>query len=225
MRGRVSGGRSNAMLTHTGRRRTSSPSHAPTRTPRALAPTAVVPSGPASAAARAKATSAVSSTARVHSLSSLERCVAPCASVPRPRYARPIKSHSCASVESRTARPRSVASESVGGAGGGGACSSVTSARTLQRDVAMLLRRIPIPLGGEGRERVDQPGSGVAWIDDVVHVAPGGRQIRMGELLAVLRLARLGRVVLVEDLHGALRPHDGDLRGGPRNVVVPPDVF
>ena len=72
------------------------------------------PSGPASAAARAKASSAVSSTARVQTLSSLARWVAPCASAPSPRYARPISSHSCASVESRVARPRSVASESSG---------------------------------------------------------------------------------------------------------------
>src|SRR5712692_3839949 len=197
--------------------------HAPTRNTRALSPTALVPSGPASAAARARASSAVSSTARVHSLSSPERCVAPWASAPRPKYARPIRSHSCASVESRAARPRSVASEAV--SGGGGACSSVASASALQMDVAMLLRGIPIALGGQGCERVDQPGPGVARIDDVVHVAARRREIRMGEFLAVLPLSRLGRVVLVKDFHGALRPHDGDLRGGPCDVVVATDVL
>src|SRR3989441_8777000 len=166
----------------------SHPSHeraaqAPTRNTRALSPTALEPNGPASAAARANASSAVSSTARVQALSSLERWVAPCASTPSPRYARPISSHICASVESCVARPRGVASESAGGGGGGGACNSATSASALQRDIAMLLRRIPVSLGGEGRERVDQPGPGVARIDDVVHVAARGSEIRVGELL------------------------------------------
>src|SRR5205823_10064675 len=54
--------------------------HAPTRNTRALSPTALDPNGPASAAARLSASSAVSSTARVQTLSSLERWVAPCAS-------------------------------------------------------------------------------------------------------------------------------------------------
>src|SRR5439155_18118908 len=102
----------------------------------------------------------------------------------------------CASVATCVGGARSGAGESVGGTGGGGggACNSVTSARVLQRDIAMLLGRIPVSLGGEGRERVDQPGPGVARIDDVVHVAARGREIRVGELLAVLRLALLGRV-------------------------------
>src|SRR5207302_10352482 len=124
-----------------------------------------------------------------------------CASAPSPRYARPIGSHRCASVGSRVAGPRSVASGSsgdgagVGGGGvGGGACSSVTSTSVLQRDVAMLLRRIPVSLGGEGRERVDQPGPRVARIDDGVQVAARGGEVGVGELLAVLHLARLGRV-------------------------------
>src|SRR3989441_4187620 len=197
--------------------------HAPTRNTRALSPTALDPNGPASAAARPNASSAVSSTARVHPLSSLERWVAPCASTPSPRYARPISSQSWASDESCAARPRSVASESVGATGG--ACDRVTSSNALQRDIAMLLRRIPVSLGGKGGERVDQPRPGVTRIDDVVHVAARGREVRVGELLAILGLARLGRVVLIEDFHGALRAHDSDLRRRPGDVVVPPHML
>src|SRR2546426_8486778 len=150
--------------------------HAPTRNTRALSPTALDPNGPASAAARPSASSAVSSTARVHTLSSLERWVAPCASTPSPRYARPIRSQSWASEESCAARPRSVASESVGATGRVGACDRVTSTNALQRDIAMLLRRIPISLGGKGGERVAQPRPGVTRIDDVVHVAARDRK-------------------------------------------------
>src|SRR2546426_11059027 len=84
------------------------------------------------------------------------------------------------------------------------------------------LRRIPVSLGGKGGERVDQPRPGVTRIDDVVHVAARGREVRVGELLAILGLARLGGVVLVEDFHRALRAHDGDLRRRPGDVVVPP---
>src|SRR5205823_7351252 len=108
---------------------------------------------------------------------------------------RPISSQSWASEESCAARPRSVASESVGATGG--ACDRVTSTNALQRDIAMLLRRIPISLGGKGGERVDQSRPGVTRIDDVVHVAARGRDIRVGELLAILGLARLGRVLLI----------------------------
>src|SRR3989442_1118293 len=61
------------------------PAPPPPRRTRALSPAVVEPSGPASAAARAKASSAVSSTARVQTLSSLARWVAPCASAPSPR--------------------------------------------------------------------------------------------------------------------------------------------
>src|SRR3989475_12341655 len=166
---------------------------APTRNPRAPSPPPLDPNGPASAAARPNASSAVSSTARVHTLSSLERWVAPCASTPSPRYARPINSQSWASEESCAARPRSVASESVGATGRGGACDTVASTKTLQRDIAMLLRRMPVSLRGEGGERVSEPRPRVRRTDDVGHVAAPGREIRGGELLAIVGLARLGR--------------------------------
>jgi len=98
--------------------------HAPTATRGAVADRARG-RAPASAAARTKASSAVSSTARVHSLSSLERCVAPCASTPSPsRLAHQEPQLRVGRI--RAARMRSASSESVGGAGGGGACRTVT---------------------------------------------------------------------------------------------------
>src|SRR5213592_4992792 len=115
--------------------------------------------------------------------------------------------------------------ESLGGGGGVGACTSVASATALQRNVTMLLRRIPVSLGGEGREGLDQTGARIPRIYDVVQVAACRREIWMRELLAVFRFPLLRRVVLVQDLHRAFRPHDGDLRRRPSHVVVPPHVL
>src|SRR5207247_10332141 len=168
----------------------------------ALSPTALDPNGPASAAARPSASSAVSSTARVQTLSSLERWVAPCASTPSPRYARPISSQSWASEESCAARPRSVASESVGATGG--ACDRVTSTNALQRDIAMLLRRIPISLGGKGGERVDQTRPGVTRIVDVVNVAVRGREVREGDIVLMFGIEGHVGGTMFGDFHGLI---------------------
>src|SRR5204863_7569763 len=102
--------------------------------------------------------------------------------------------------------------ESLSG-GGVGACTSVASATALQRNVTMLLRRIPVSLGGEGREGLDQTVARMPRLDDVVQVAACRGEIWMRELLAVFRFPLLCRVVLVQDLHRALRPRDGYRRG------------
>ena len=43
-------------------------------------------------------------------------------------------------------------------------------------------RRVPVPLGPQGPERVDQPRPGVPRIDHVVDVAPRRRRVGVGEL-------------------------------------------
>ncbi len=98
----------------------------------------------------------------------------------------------------------------------------------------MLLRRVSVPLGPQGAEPIDQAGPGIPRVDHVVHVAPGCRTPRVGEFLGVLldppgglgrRIGRLGDLVLEQDLHRPLRPHHGDLGGGPGEVEVAPDVL
>src|SRR5690349_5114429 len=203
--------------------------HVPTRRTRALSPIALAPRGPASAAARVSAPSAVSRMAFAQALSSGARCPGPWASAPSSRYARPISSHSSASVESRAARSRRAATESGGPPRptplGTGACNSTARVSALKRNVPMLFRRIPIAFGGERPQGLDEPWSRVTRIDDVVHVAARRREVGVRELLPILGLAFLGGFVLVEDFDRALRAHDGDLRRRPGHVVVPADVF
>ncbi len=79
----------------------------------------------------------------------------------------------------------------------------------------MLLGRIPIPFTSEHPESLDEPGSGVPRIDDVVDVAPRGRRVGMSELAGVLgnepisgcrRILGPGDLVLEEDLDGTFGP-------------------
>src|SRR2546427_6693482 len=137
---------------------------------------------------------------------------------------RPSWNHASASPEPWATRARSGASESTPATGPGRPCSSATIS-ALERNVAMLARRVAVALGLQRGEGGDQPGAGVARVDDVVEVAPRGRLVGMRELLAILVDLRLRRFALVEDFDRALGAHNGDLRGGPRNVVVPADVF
>src|SRR5512141_321383 len=41
----------------------------------------------------------------------------------------------------------------------------------LQRNVAVLPGRVPVPLPREGPQRIDQPRTGIARVDHIVHVA------------------------------------------------------
>src|SRR6266576_2859994 len=136
----------------------------------------------------------------------------------------PSWNHASASPESWATRARSGASESATAIAPGRPCSSATT-NALERNVAMLARRVAVALGLQRGEGGDQPGAGVARVDDVVEVAPRGRLVGMRELLAILVDLRLGRFALVEDFDRALGAHDGDLRGGPGDVVVPADVL
>src|SRR5512135_855745 len=50
-----------------------------------------------------------------------------------------------------------------------------------ERDVAMLLPRVAVPLVGEHLEGTDEAGSGLRRLDDVVDVAAGRGDIRVRE--------------------------------------------
>src|SRR6185295_11901236 len=107
-------------------------------------------------------------------------------------------------------------------------------ANLLERDVAVLARRILVALGLEQLQRLDEPAPGVGGLDHVVDVALLRRDIGVGELRAVfgdqprprlLRILRLLDLLLEDDVHRALRAHHRDLRGRPGEVHVPPDVL
>src|SRR5690606_34079323 len=107
------------------------------------------------------------------------------------------------------------------------------SSRRSERDVAVLLRRKRRSLGaqraqgahdlyaGLGRpdHRVDVPAlGGVPRVDDGVLVLGGQpRPLRL-DVAARLRAGLQGAAL--QDVHGAARAHDGDLRGGPGQVDV-----
>ena len=99
----------------------------------------------------------------------------------------------------------------------------------------MLLRRIPVPLAAQRLERVDQPRTRVARIDDVVDVAAGRGDVGMRELRAVLARScasvasagsPLSAISLLNRISTApFGPHHRDLRRGPRDVEVAADVL
>src|SRR5437867_7616894 len=62
----------------------------------------------------------------------------------------------------------------------------------LQRNIPMLFWRIPVALGLQRLERVDEARTGVARIDDVIQKATARRHIWVRELLAVLADLRIG---------------------------------
>src|SRR5262249_54078404 len=92
----------------------------------------------------------------------------------------------------------------------------------LERNAAVLARRIRIPLGAQQVERRDDALARLARIDHGVDEAELGRLVRVRELAAVLahelgarsRLVGCGiDLLLVDDVHRALRAHHGDLGG------------
>src|SRR5580765_8358741 len=98
----------------------------------------------------------------------------------------------------------------------------------------MLLRRILVALGLQSLERIDETGARIAGVDDVVEKATARGDIGVRELLAILldlRFRRTLGVAAVRDLLAeknldrALRPHDGDLRCGPGDVVIAANVL
>src|SRR6185369_7921798 len=78
------------------------------------------------------------------------------------------------------------------------------------------------------------PGSRLRWTDDLIDVAARRGDVRVRKLRLVFRdeacalgdrVGGRGELLLVPDVHRALRAHDGDLGGGPREVHVAPDVL
>src|SRR5689334_7910740 len=103
-----------------------------------------------------------------------------------------------------------------------------------ERDVAMLLPRIRLPLVGQHLERTDEPWARLGRLDDLVDVPAGRGDIRARELGLVRRdqprsfadgIVRVRDVVLEDDVDRALRSHDRDLRGRPGEVHVATDVL
>src|SRR5687767_8963707 len=101
--------------------------------------------------------------------------------------------------------------------------------RRLQRDVAVLLRRIAVALSLQRLERSDQHRPCVPRIDDVIEVSSAGRDVRVSKLRAVLldllvrcagRICAFTDLLAEENLNSALRSHHRNLRGGPRDVVI-----
>src|ERR1700736_3118873 len=83
-------------------------------------------------------------------------------------------------------------------------------------------------------QRADQLSARTTRLDDVVDVAALGGDVRVGELLGVLRhqlsppckwICCRSQLSMKHDVDGALRPHDCDLRRRPGNVEVGPDVL
>src|SRR4051812_30630434 len=73
----------------------------------------------------------------------------------------------------------------------------------LQRNIAVLLRRIAIALRPQRLQRIDEPRTGIARIDDVVDIAAPRRDVRVRELrriLSDLRVRRGLRVVALVDV-------------------------
>src|ERR1051326_6759820 len=100
-------------------------------------------------------------------------------------------------------------------------------------DVPVLARGARLAVGRAGFERSNELRARLLGLDHVVDVALLRGHVGVRERLAVLahevralaRGVRRGRqLLLVKDVDGALGAHDGDLRRGPRDVVVRADV-
>src|SRR5229473_7422574 len=142
------------------------------------------------------------------------------------RYPWPNPNHASASPASWATRARNGVRASVAGPPRPPPpCNNVAARATLQRNVPMLARRIPVALGLQRPQRVDQAGTRVAGIDDVVEKTARRRFVGVSKLLPVLGLALLGRLALIEDLHRPFGTHHSNLRGGPSHVVIPTDVL
>src|SRR6266513_5689999 len=106
--------------------------------------------------------------------------------------------------------------------------------RRSERDVAVLLRRSRLAFRAQRVERIDDPRSCLSRLDHVVEVPHPGRDVRVREpvpifldqfLLPLRGFLRLLDFLLEDNLDRPLRSHDGEFRGGPSEIEVPPDVF
>src|SRR5215212_1706987 len=112
---------------------------------------------------------------------------------------------------------------------------SVTAAgATSERDVAMLLSRVGVPLRLQHLERTDDARPRLGGPDDVVDVPTPRGDVRVREFRLIRsdepsalphRIVRCREFVLVDDVHGALSAHDGNLGRWPGEVDVAADVL
>src|SRR5438552_4498024 len=103
-----------------------------------------------------------------------------------------------------------------------------------ERDVAMLPGRVLLALVLQDLERADDFRARVLGLDDLVDVAELGGLERIRERAPVLRdqpaplavgVLRPLELVPEDDVDGALRAHDGDLRGREGEVDVAPEML
>src|SRR5271157_1663395 len=104
----------------------------------------------------------------------------------------------------------------------------------LQRDIPVFLGWVGVALGFEHAQGGDQFGAGVAGLDDGVHPAAFGGDVRVSEALAELRhvLAAQGfrvfcflKLAPIDDIHRSFRPHHGDFCAGVGQVHIRADVL
>ena len=100
----------------------------------------------------------------------------------------------------------------------------------------MFLAGVRVLLVFEGAEGSNDAGTGLGGLDDRVDVAAlcghegiGKAVAELGDFfLAQFLAVRFGNFVeiaLVDDVHGALRTHDRDFRGGPGEIGIRSNVF
>src|SRR6516225_1410405 len=103
-----------------------------------------------------------------------------------------------------------------------------------ERNIAVFLERVLHPLGLQVSERGNQLAAGLSGVDDFIEEAAARGDIGVCELLTKLAdflgargngIRRGVQLAFVEDVHGAFRAHDGDLRGRPRVVEIRSNVF
>src|SRR3990170_6057597 len=113
-------------------------------------------------------------------------------------------------------------------------CQVGATSAPSERNVAVLLRRIFVALAPQALQRIDQGGTRVAGIDDVVEIAVSRRDVGVREFFAILldlRLRRGSRIVAVrdllskQDLDRPFRAHHRDLGSWPGDVEVAADVL
>src|SRR4029078_386872 len=108
------------------------------------------------------------------------------------------------------------------------------STRELQRNVAVLLRRVLIALVIQILECRNEFFTSFARPDDLVDESRAGGDIRICEFFTKLlyllfssgaRIVRRGEFPLVENIDGALGTHHRDLGAWPRVIEVRPNVL
>src|ERR1022692_4036439 len=114
------------------------------------------------------------------------------------------------------------------------ATAAQRSRSSLQRNVAMFLARRGVHLVLQHAKRADHARASFARLDHIVDEAALGGDERVGEALAKLfgllrahGFAVGGRreLAAIDDVHRALRSHDGDFGAGPRQVDVRANVL